>query len=478
MPADHSLFSSLCGWNSGTAAGGGPGGCVAVTQWRSVLFPVLLLAVPAFAQTATPDDFHVYTEAPRLLLTRQRLRLLQRERDRQSMRWQAFDSFLSADAPMAEPGFAWALYYKVARDPAAANKAVDWALGEDSDLRQLALIYDWCTPAMTKSQSDRLGQKIERALDGPAPEDVRGNSARVLAAIAIADLAPDQSEAALKAVIVKWWRGAIVPRLNKGDPAIPREQIYALYEMLHAVRDNLKIDLRESAPEYFKELPTDHLTGHYPARLAAPENDFRVPVYVRDGNPDVADAVRSRAAELAMVAYDDNALDSQYLQGWLMQDRFLMRGALGVPYEFLWANPYQPGLSYFQMPLVFHDPASGHVFARTSWDEDATWLGYFDGHLQLFRNGQVETLRAGATAKPMKVGGALIVPSENKDSARFRADAEAIFVLNLVPHSAYDVEVDDEEMWEVETDAGGTLVLAFPEGTDTGVRIHRETGAQ
>jgi len=26
-----------------------------------------------------------------------------------------------------------------------------------------------------------------------------------------------------------------------------------------------------------------------------------------------------------------------------------------------------------------------HIFARTSWDDDATWLGYFEGHLQLFR---------------------------------------------------------------------------------------------
>ena len=62
----------------------------------------------------------------------------------------------------------------------------------------------------------------------------------------------------------------------------------------------------------------------------------------------------SRAAGLAMVAYDTNALESQLLQGWLMRDRFLMRGGLGAVYEFLWANPYQPGLNYDQVPLVFH----------------------------------------------------------------------------------------------------------------------------
>jgi hypothetical protein len=35
------------------------------------------------------------------------------------------------------------------------------------------------------------------------------------------------------------------------------------------------------------------------------------------------------------------------------------------------------------------------------------------------------------------------------------------------------VEIDDQELWEEETDAGGTLMLALPEGTDAGVRIRR-----
>jgi len=46
------------------------------------------------------------------------------------------------------------------------------------------------------------------------------------------------------------------------------------------------------------------------------------------------------------------------------------------------------GLSYFHVPLVFHDTFTGHIFARTSWDDDATWLGYFEGHLQLFKDGK------------------------------------------------------------------------------------------
>jgi hypothetical protein len=447
-----------------------------VTQWALVLLRLLLLALPVFAQTASEEDYHVYTDSPRLLLTKQRLRLLQRERERQSMRWQQFDTLISGGAPMPEPGFAWALYYKVARDEAAARKAIEWALGDTAnDLRQMALVFDWCQPVMNKAQADRLGAKIERALAAPPPADVRGENARALAAIAIADRLPDHGEALLRPLIEQWWRGTVVKHLKNGEPAIPREQFYSLYEMMHVIRENLKIDLRESDAPFFKSLPTDHLTGHYPAPYSAAENEYRVPIYARDGEPDVSDAAMSRAAELAMVAYDDNALDSQYLQGWLMQDRFLMRSGLGIVYEFLWANPYQPGLSYFQMPLVFHDAATGHMFARTSWDEDATWVGYFDGRLQLFRDGHIESLRPGAKTKPLRIGDALIVSAETRDAARFHADAEAVFVLNLAPRAAYDVEIDDEELQEFETDAGGTLVLSFAEGTETGVRIHRST---
>lgn len=427
--------------------------------------------VPALAQSAD-EDFHIYSDSPRVLLTKQRLRLLQRERSRQSMRWTQFDTLISGGAPMPEPGFAWALYYQVAKDDAAAKKAVEWALGETQDLRQLALVFDWCAPVMTKAQSDRLVAKIEKAL-AASPDDAKRQSARTLAAIAIADRLPDHGEAILRDIVLKWWRGTVVKRIESGKPAIAREHLYALYEMLHAIRDNLKIDLRDSAPSYFKNLPVDELAGHYPSPLDAPENEYRVPVYVRNGEPDIAEATFSRATELAMVAYDDNALESQFLQGWLMQDRFLMRGGLGAVYEFFWANPYQPGLSYFHIPLVFHDGATGHVFARTSWDEDATWIGYFDGHLQLFRDGHIETLRSGVATKPVRIGDALLMSAENRDATKFRADAEAVFVLNLVPKSHYDVEIDEEELSDVETDAGGTLVLAFPEGTNTGVRIRR-----
>ncbi len=435
-----------------------------------VLAPLVFLAFAP--QTAADADYHVYTDAPRIVLTRQRLRLLQRERDRATMRWQQFDALVAGGAPMPEPGFALALYSQVSNNQAAGRKAVEWALDPaHTDLRQLAIIFDWCAPLMTPAQSSRLVAKIEDALKSlSGADDFRGHAAQVLAAIAIADRTSDHSASLLRAQLEGWWQGQAAKQLEAGH-ALPRDQIYWIYEMLHAVRDSLKIDLRESAGSYFESLPMDHLCGHYPAAFQGPENDLRIPVYVGTNAPDPAVAAMSRAAELEMVAYDPNAADSQFLQGWLMQDRFELRGALGAPYEFLWANPYQPGLSYFQAPLVFHDAQTGHIFARASWDEDATWVGYFEGHLQMFKDGQIQTLRAGVAVQPVHVGDALLVSAQTPGAAKFRADREAVFIMNLTPHADYDIEVDDEELWDGEADTGGTVVLSFPEGINAGVRI-------
>ena len=215
------------------------------------------------------------------------------------------------------------------------------------------------------------------------------------------------------------------------------------------------------------------MVSHYPSPFPAPENLYRIPVYVRDGEPDLTEAALSRAAEFAMVAYDSNAGDNQFVQGWLMQGRYLTRGGFGIPYEFLWANPYQPGLSYFQLPLVYHNAVSGHVFARTSWDEDATWLGYFDGQLQMYRDGKIATLRAGAATQPVIVGDVVIITAQDKENGGFHVASEAVFILNLAPRAHYEIEIDDQELRDEQTDAGGTLVLALPEGIETGIRVKR-----
>ena len=422
---------------------------------------------------AADEDFKVYTDPPRLLLTKQRLRLLQRERERDSTRWQQFDALVAGGAPLPEAPLAQALYSQVAGNAAAGRKAVDWALSDKADatadLRQLAFIFDWCAKLMTPAQADRLAAKIEQGIGAPS-KDVSRQSARALAAIAIADHLKDQGESVLKPLVEDWWRGSS----STAKPALPREQLYPLFEMLHAIRDNLTIDLRESAFPFFHNLPLDQMAAHYPAPFPGSDNDFLVPVYTHEGAPSQSDAVHSRAAGFAMVAFDSNATETQYLQGWLMQDRFTMRDPLGSVYEFLWANPYQPGLSYSLLPLVFHNSDAGRFFARTSWDEDAAWIGFFDGHLQLFRDGKLQAL--GASVPMLRVGDAVVMgaPAAGPDGmVKFKAETETTFLLGLAPGAAYDVEIDDEELSEAVADVGGTVLITLPPETEAGVRIRK-----
>jgi hypothetical protein len=127
---------------------------------------------------------------PRLFLRAGRLRLLRRERERHSMRWQQFEALISGNAPMPEPGFAQALYYQVSGARAAGRRAVEWALSA-SDLRQMALVYDWCQDVLTAAERDQLASRIaRRTSETAALESIPGVRSRVLAAVALFDEAP------------------------------------------------------------------------------------------------------------------------------------------------------------------------------------------------------------------------------------------------------------------------------------------------
>ncbi len=408
---------------------------------------------------APEEDFHVYRDPPRLLLTAQRQRLLERERERTSLRWQYLDALSDSEPP--EPGFTWGLSFRVTHQNPVGRKAIEWALSAaGTDLRQLALVYDWCGPLLRGPEADRLAAKIQEAMARPATT-MAGQSARALAAIALADRLPDSGDGVLRE-IVKWWRA---------QPPARREDLYPLFELLHAVRDNTKVELRETASTYFTNLPLDYIAGFYPAAFPGTHNDLRIPVFSGNGEPDQAVAILARAAGLAMVALDTNAVNYQFAQGMLMSDRFVLRDPLGAPYEFLWANPYQPGLAYQNLPKVFHDAETGHVFARTSWDEDATWIGYFDGALQLFRNGGVQTVRKGTPIAPVRIGDAIVTVPADTNAVQVRMEGQQLFVIGLAPKTEYAVEVDDQELDFLKSDVGGTLVVTSAPDTDAGVRI-------
>ncbi len=437
---------------------------------------LLLLAASSIAAQNSDEEFRIYGSSPRLLLNAQRLRLLRRERDRQSMRWQQFQTLVTGKAVSPEPGLFLALYFIVSGDKAYGRQAIDWALSPaNTDLRQLALVFDWCGDLLSESETALLATKVQRgiALTDKA-RDVPTVRSRIFGAIALADRQPEKSDALLAAAVQQWFRKDVLVAEKAGKNPIKLEDYYALYEILHVIRDNLKIDLRDSAPAYFKELPSYHVMAHYPAPYPAAENEFRIPVYTTGGEPDLRKAALSRIAGLSMVAFDTNALSSQFLQGWLMQDRFMLRGIYGAPYEYIWANPYQPGLSFSHIPLILHDPVTGHLVARSSWEEDADWFANVGRQLQRFNDGSVHVLDPKTLRTPLRIGPAVIVGGLSKFAVS-APEPTTLFVLGLQPRKSYDIEIDDREMHEEESDAAGTIELKLPYATTAGVRLKLKT---
>ena len=435
---------------------------------------LLLLFLSAPIMQAQPETLTIYTEHPRLFLRANRLKLLRRERERKSLRWEQFDLLIKGGAPFLEPGFAEALYYRVSDDRDHGKLAVQWAVktatGSDADVRQVALVFDWCQEMLSPVELAALTARLERALAAKPGTTIDNERSRLLAAIVLADHSPKISAAGLQEFFERAWKPRLA-RLRNGTAPIPLDQSFGFYEILHAVRDNLNIDLREDDPHYFKDFPIGHLLSNYPAAFPAAESEYRIPAKMGAGEPDLRTAALARAAELAMVAFDANSPETQVLQGWLMNDQFLMRGTFGIPYEFLWANPYQPGLSYYHVPLVFHDEIFGRLYVRSNWEDSAQWLGFVDGQLQLFDAGKITMLNPEITREPLDLDEAVVF--FGKTAHRFQTPAKElvdVFIVGLEPKRLYRVEIDAEEMEEDYSDPGGILYLKGLKG-GTGIRF-------
>ncbi|MEJ7605111.1 MAG: hypothetical protein WKF37_02335 [Bryobacteraceae bacterium] len=430
-----------------------------------------LLWLPALAVAQTvEEDYQVYTEHPRLLLKQQRLRLLRREKERQSRRWLQFESLMRGKGQMPEPGFALALFYQIGGDSESGRAALEWARTA-VDMRQAALVYDWCRPLITQPQDSQLASKLLRALEYRA-DSITSVRDAVFAAVALSDHVPDRPRQALQSVVRAWWRGKMAPALLSGERVLTHAETYPLFEILHAVRDAVQIELRDNALPFFRDLPGYRLLSYYPPSWPGAENEFRIPFFFSSGDPDLRIAALTRITELSMVAYDNNAVESQFLQGWLLHDSYQLRGTFGSPYEFLWANPYQPGLSYHHMPLQFHDKRSGQIFLRSSWNEDAEWLGFSGNKLQLFREGKLQIAPLSPGALPAMIGDSAIVAGQKAMKWILQEDDPSHwYVVGLKPMQSFDLEIDDQELAEVQADNGGVIALKFDRHQGVGVRL-------
>ena len=102
--------------------------------------------------------------------------------------------------------------------------------------------------------------------------------------------------------------------------------------------------------------------------------------------------------------------------------------------------------------------AAGSLFASAAQVQAVEW-GTVEGQFVL--DGEIPKLdpkvrKGDATAK---------------DAAKFHLSNDTLFVLGLAPRSEYAVEIDDQELEFLDTDASGTLQVPTPGSADVGVRV-------
>ena len=305
----------------------------------TVALLVALFSLSAIGYPQTAED------TPRLLLTAQRLRRLKRDRTRQTVRWVNFENRVRTVSDSPERGFELALYYAVTGDEARGREAIDWVLNS-SDHRQMALVLDWCGPLLSDEQRQQLLKADPVTASSLKLFTLTMARDALFASIAAGRTVSPYSEEQTKAFIDGLQRGAF------SDP----EQLYAACEFLMAYRAFQRVDLRESAIHFFADLPTEFLLSLKPDKAEHP-------------------GWMTHIAALALVSVDPNLQASQFLQGWAMEGRQMIREGPGVAYELLWADPYLPGVGYQNLDPWAYDPDAGRLFARTDWSPEACWIG-------------------------------------------------------------------------------------------------------
>ena len=362
----------------------------------------IALALAAAGLTFADDASE---HSPQLLLSAQRLKRLRRDRDRQTARWVNFENRVKTAPDSTQRGFELALYYVVTGDEARGREAVAWVVAHPSK-RLNALLADWCWPLLTPDQRAKLSQ---------------------------ADSVERQNEFIHSQLSVLKDGG-----FRNG------ETLYAVCEELAIFRETQHVDLREETPGFFRQLPIEFLLAMKPEELAHPD-------------------WMTHIAALALVSLDPNLESSQYLQGWAIEDAQTIREGPGVAYEFLWADPYLPGVGYQNMEPWMYD-SEGRLFARSSWETNSCWI-------EISKNG-VEELNCppGWQEKRANFGHLTLIPMQERcvDIPRV-ANNEAVAVWKLKPHEKVLIwiskkpepeEADSAGLWRPGANAEGKACIA------------------
>jgi len=334
----------------------------------------------------------VAQDVPLSPLSPQRLKRLQRDRERQTTRWVNFENRVQSVSNSPQRGFELALFYAVTHDQTRGREAVDWLATHPCDPLQTPAALAWTTDLL--SAADRA--RIPACPPVPEPETP-------------------------------------IDSLKAGAFRDPRA-LYLACEYLIATRPSRRTDLRETAPQFFSQLPVEFLLSLHPDQIEHPD-------------------WLTHIAALALVAVDPNLESSQFLQAWAIEDRQMLRDGPGVAYEFLWADPYLPGVGYQNLEPWSYDP-SGRLFARANWDANACWISIST------RGIEEQNCSPNWRAQPARFGRLNLIPMVRRCEDLPPIDpAQTVVLWRLLPGQSVTYS-DGKQRHSEAADAAGLLRLS------------------
>jgi hypothetical protein len=201
-----------------------------------------------------------------------------------------------------------------------------------------------------------------------------------------------------------------------------------------AVRATTREDLRETERAFFIALPKMLLLSMHPDQLPSPGETTHL-------------------AALALIQVDPNLQGSQFLQSWAIQDRQMIRSGPGVTEEFLWADPYLPGVGYQNLDTWTY-LGQGYLFARSDWTTEACWLRVSPA--------VVETRNCLTTVNtvPASFGHLTLVPLVSECvHLRRRNPMEELIVWKAKPLAALVYVREDKDRVPLKPDSAGMILL-------------------
>lgn len=435
-----------------------------------VLLALILLSFPPLALSQA--EYRIYEKHPRLLLEERQINRLRKDVERESARWRQLNKLIENDAAFPEEPLVQAIRFQAALDQAAGEEAKQWVLQRSisaegftnaDELRLAAIVFDWCYELFSADERETaaraLGKAARSTLSSPSAAIDSLRSAVLAAASAAGDW--DGSEPALKTFFERHWEPEILPALLRGELTDRGFALIAVMEICHVIRRNLERDLWREAMEVFEPLARLQMLGYYPQPLETEEGLFRWPALPSTVELDlVRESTLRRIGEMLLVAYETTWGDYPFLQGWLRHDAFSLNTPLGAPYEFLWVNPYLPGLSYFSAPIFAHDELGGRLFARAGWQDEDLWVGYLDGEMQIFADGERHIIRREDQQPPLILSDTAVVFGSLPLSFRLKMpEGRRIFIVGLGDGQPYRVKINRSRFEIHEAGRGGILLL-------------------